>query len=211
MISEVAVEAIKVTAEYVKETGKEVAKKAKDVSVDITKRIDTANKITNPRPDKIDITKRAFVDGNIKNEVSGKEISNAVKDYFKELKKVSEFPKTIPKDILKTDTFERVPIDQVKELRRDFNPIKKSELIAEWEKLNKCSWPTYKEDVYRNGVKIREKGMKYDAHHIRPLFLGGKNVASNITPLDVNSHIDIHMPSGGCGKLAKMIEGVGRI
>ena len=211
MIGEVAAKAIEVTAEFAKETAKEVGKKAKDISVDITKRIDTSAKSANLRPDKIDITKRIPVVGNVGKELSGKEITNAVKDYMKDLKKVSEYAKTIPKDIFKDEKIERVSFEEVKELRKEFNkPQVKESLIAEWEKLNNCKWPTYKEDLTRNDVVIREKGMRYDAHHIRPLSIGGKNIASNITPLDRNSHIDIHMSSGSCGKLAKIIEGVGR-
>ena len=210
MIGEVAAKAIEVTAEFAKETAKEIGKKAKDISVDITKRIDTSAKNVNAKPEKIDISKRIPVVENTKNEIPGKEISNAVKDYIKELKKVSEYAKTIPKDIFKADTFERVPIEKVKELREEFKYNKPS-LIEQWEKINNCKWPTYKEDVFRNGIKIREKGQPYDAHHIKPLYLGGKNIAGNITPLDVNRHIDIHMPTGSCGKLAKIVEGVGRI
>ena len=65
-----------------------------------------------------------------------------------------------------------------------------------------------RQDVYNeNGVRIRKAGDNYDAHHIQPLKLGGENVASNITPMDLFKHSEIHSGSGSCTKLLESVEG----
>ena len=55
---------------------------------------------------------------------------------------------------------------------------------------------------------IRKAGGDYDAHHIQPLGMGGKNEASNITPLHANEHYDkqgVHAPDSPYSKLDKML------
>ena len=67
-------------------------------------------------------------------------------------------------------------------------------------------WPTYNEDVYdEKGRLRRRKGDKYDAHHIQPLELGGENDVSNITPLDILKHEEIHADGKPLDTLKKEI------
>ena len=54
---------------------------------------------------------------------------------------------------------------------------------------------------------IRKVGDFLDAHHVQPLELGGKNEASNITPLDLNKHKDIHSKTGSCTRLVEKVVG----
>ena len=76
-------------------------------------------------------------------------------------------------------------------------------------------WPKYIEDVYiinSRGVlvKIREAGQDYDAHHIHPLSLGGKNEAGNITPLRADYHMDhlgVHSKGSPYDQLNKLLGG----
>lgn len=76
-------------------------------------------------------------------------------------------------------------------------------------------WPKYTEDVYITNVrgaqvKIREAGQDYDAHHIHPLGLGGKNEASNLTPLRADVHFDhrgVHQEGSPYDQLNKMLGG----
>ena len=59
-----------------------------------------------------------------------------------------------------------------------------------------------------NGKMIRKAGGDYDAHHIQPLGMNGKNEASNITPLHANEHYDkqgVHAPDSPYSKLDKML------
>ena len=73
--------------------------------------------------------------------------------------------------------------------RLEFNR-NKNDIIRKWEEKNKQTWPTYTEDVYSaDGHLVRRKGDKYDAHHIHPLSLGGRNTAANMIPLHYNDHI----------------------
>ena len=66
---------------------------------------------------------------------------------------------------------------------------KKSELINEWEKLNDQVWPRYTEKVAtEKGKPLRQKGMRYDIHHVIPLGMGGANTSENITPIHVLNH-----------------------
>ena len=56
---------------------------------------------------------------------------------------------------------------------------------------------------------VKKKGWKYDAHHIQPLSMGGRNEASNITPLryDIhNDHKGVHAPDSPYDKLEKMLK-----
>ncbi len=131
---------------------------------------------------------------------------------MRHLKSKSEFADTIKSDALDISSFERVSPEQVKKLRTEFSNLDfKNDLRKEWEKRNNQEWPRYKEDVYnKNGIKVRKKGDYYDAHHIQPLSMGGQNVASNITPLDVLKHSEIHSTGGSCKKLVDKVAG-GRI
>ena len=99
------------------------------------------------------------------------------------------------------------PPEKVADKREEFDE-NKAKLRKEWEELNHQEWPKYKEDVVNDdGKVIRKAGDNYDAHHIQPLQLGGENVASNITPLDVNSHREVHSSTGSCKRLVENVKG----
>lgn len=130
-----------------------------------------------------------------------------VAKYYDDLKKNSEYPETIINDGL---PWIRLSPEEIAEKRTEFN-TNKERLIAEWEKLNGKEWPRYKEDVYVNGKIIRKAGDRYDAHHVKPLSFGGKNEASNLTPISAEKHFDkqgIHAPTSPYGLLEKMAKGV---
>lgn len=129
------------------------------------------------------------------------DIRDTVRDYIKDLKDKSEFSDTISEDAIDPSKLELRSPEEIVNKREEFEN-KKTELRKEWEKQNNRGWPTYKEDVVNsNGMVIRKAGDRYDIHHIQPLKLGGENVVSNITPLDYNSHKDIHSSSGSCKAL----------
>lgn len=188
----------KVSTETVKEVGKETVKKA----VDIGKRIDISKPATEMEASKVDISKRIAP----VSEIKGKDISETLKDYISDLKSKSEFPDTIKG--FDSSRLEMQSPEQVAKLREEFVDSR-TQLRNEWEELNHQEWPKYKEDVYNEaGVRIRKAGDCYDAHHIQPLQLGGKNEVSNITPLDLNKHQEIHSQNGSCTKLVDKIEEV---
>ena len=84
---------------------------------------------------------------------------------------------------------QKVEGDSLKEGRADFVK-EKDMLIQNWETLNGEAWPKYETDILNDeGHAIRKAGDNYDAHHIQPLSMGGRNTAENITPLHVNDHI----------------------
>ena len=123
------------------------------------------------------------------------EISELVDAYFNDLKEKSEIPETISDETLKD--IEKTPSQEVAVRREEFNTVK-SDLKKQWEEKNGMEWPKYDHDVYSsNGKLIRKAGQDYDAHHILPLSMGGKNEVSNITPLSAEVHYDkqgVHAP-----------------
>lgn len=140
-------------------------------------------------------------------DVQSKDIVQIVKDYIQDLKSKSDYPDTISDDAIDTSDLEVQPPDKVADKREEFVD-KKDQLRKEWEELNHQEWPKYKEDVVNaDGKVIRKAGDNYDAHHIKPLHLGGDNTASNITPLDVKSHKEIHSSSGSCNALVESVKG----
>lgn len=140
-------------------------------------------------------------------DISNKDISEVVNDYIKDLKSKSEFADTIPENTLNQTKLEIQTPEKVAEKREEFDE-NKAKLRKEWEEINHKEWPKYKEDVVNeDGVVIRKAGDNYDAHHIQPLQLGGENVASNITPLDVYSHREIHTVNGSCTALVDKVKG----
>ncbi len=140
-------------------------------------------------------------------EAQKKDITELVKDYIEDLKSKSECPETIPEDALDTDKLEiRLP-DKVAEMRDEFDD-KKADLRKEWENIHEREWPKYENDVTNGeGKVIRKAGDNYDAHHIHSLQTGGENVASNITPMDVNSHREIHSSGGSCTAVVDKVKG----
>ena len=58
--------------------------------------------------------------------------------------------------------------------------------------------------IGKNGKVVRHKGQRLEAHHIKPLSLGGENIGANITPMeykDHNDHRGIHSNEGSYKKL----------
>lgn len=144
---------------------------------------------------------------NQKNNIETRDISEITNNYIEDLKTKSDCPETIPSDILDSSKMELQNPEDVAKKREEFDD-KKAKLRAEWEKQNNMEWPKYKEDILNEDeVVIRKAGDYYDAHHIIPLKLGGENVASNITPLDMNSHKDIHSKNGSCKALVDSFKG----
>lgn len=139
-----------------------------------------------------------------------KRIEKIIDDYIKDLKNNSECPETIPDKSFEASGLKKETPEEIAEKRVDFDN-KKLQLKKDWEKVNGCSWPKYKENVYSsNGKLIRKAGSDYDAHHIQPLSMGGKNVASNITPLHADVHYDkqgVHASDSPCSKLNQMLRG----
>ena len=144
---------------------------------------------------------------NSKKDVHNKDISELAKEYIDDLKSKSDCPDTIPSDAIDATKLELQPPEKVADKREEFDD-NKAKLRKEWEELNHQEWPKYKEDVVNDdGKVIRKAGDNYDAHHIQPLQLGGENVASNITPLDVNSHREVHSSTGSCKRLVENVKG----
>lgn len=196
---EVAKETAKETAkEAAKETAKEVGKEAGKQSVDITKRVDISAKVNDSKATGVDITKR------IQPERMG--VKEIARDYIADLKAKSDFPDSITNSLDVSKLEKRTPEENAK-MREDFDK-NKAKLRSDWEKLNNKEWPRYTQPVYNEkGKMIRKIGDCLDAHHVQPLELGGKNEASNITPLDLNKHKDIHSKTGSCTKLVEKVVG----
>jgi hypothetical protein len=131
-------------------------------------------------------------------------------DYFKDLKEKSECPETIPDRPFEASDLEKQSPEKTAEMRDEFDD-KKAELKKQWEEENGRPWPKYDHDVYSaNGKLIRKAGSDYDAHHIQPLGMGGKNVVSNITPLSAEVHYDkqgVHAPDSPYSRLDKALGG----
>lgn len=156
--------------------------------------------------------------GNFEDNLGSEETDNPesdfeqiLEDYFKDLKEKSECPETIPdKPFDSTDLEKRTP-EKNAEMREEFDD-RKVQLKKEWEEANGRPWPKYKEEVYSsNGKLIRKAGNDYDAHHIQPLGMGGKNEAGNITPLHAEVHYDkqgLHTSDSPYSKLDQMLGGM---
>lgn len=210
MIGEVA-KAAETTAKVVAETAKEVGKETAKKAVDVTKRIDIT-KTADAGKNGIDITKRISPEGaRAGKEITQKDVSNLAKDYLNDLKNKSDFPDTLKDKMLDVNNLEKQPKEKVSELREDFEK-NRSKLRDEWAKQNNQEWPRYEHDVYSDdGKLLRRAGDRYDAHHIQPLELGGKNVAENITPMDISKHQEIHSLNGSCTKLVDGVKEVSRL
>lgn len=142
---------------------------------------------------------------------SKESLEKILNNYFNDLREKSDCPDTIPEEPFNTsDLIKRTP-EQNAEAREEFDD-KKASLKREWENRNGRPWPKYKHDVYSaNGKLIRRAGSDYDAHHIQPLGMGGKNEASNITPLHAEVHYDkqgIHAPDSPYSKLDSQLGGI---
>lgn len=194
--------------------------KAEPISgmVDIGKRIDVNRPINETQKNGVDIGKRiseqrfddkpSYNESDDEKDTEAKtDLSKKLKDYVDDLKQKAKFPEAINDDCIDQERLEVQSPDKVKELREEFDDIK-SELRNEWEKLNGQEWPRYTEqEIQELGITDRKAGDRYDAHHIQPLQLGGKNEASNITPLRVTEHRDIHSSGGSCKALVDSLVG----
>lgn len=141
---------------------------------------------------------------------SEEDLEKNADEYFDDLRSKSDYPETIQERPFETSELEKVSPEEVAEKRGEFDD-KKAELKKEWEEENGRPWPKYEHDVYSsNGKLIRKAGSDYDAHHIQPLGMGGKNEVSNITPLHAEVHYDkqgVHAPDSPYIKLDKMLGG----
>ena len=140
-------------------------------------------------------------------DVQKQEVSELVHNYIEDLKAKSECSDTISTDAIDPAKLELQSPEKTAEKREEFDD-NKAKLRKEWEEFNHREWPKYKEDVLNDeGKIIRKAGDNYDAHHIQPLQLGGENVAENITPLDVNSHKEVHSSTGTCKAMVDSVKG----
>lgn len=130
--------------------------------------------------------------------------------YFEDLKEKSDCPETIPERPFEASDLEKVPPEEKAKRREEFEDVK-GDLKKQWEQEHGRPWPKYDHDVRSAGGKIiRKAGDDYDAHHIQPLGMGGKNEAKNITPLDAEVHYDhqgVHAPDSPYGKLKNTLGG----
>ena len=139
------------------------------------------------------------------------DVEQILDDYFEDLKEKSDYPETIPDRPFEASDLEKRTPEENAEMRDEFDE-KKAELKKEWEEINGRPWPKYDNDVYSpSGKLIRKEGSDYDAHHIQPLGMGGKNEAGNITPLNAEVHYDkqgIHAPDSPYSRLDQKLGGM---
>lgn len=149
-------------------------------------------------------------DNSENNEASEKELEKLVDAYLNDLHDKSDCPETIPDKPFEASDLEKKTPEENAAAREEFND-KKAELKKEWEKKNGRPWPKYENDVYSStGKLIRRAGTDYDAHHIQPLSMGGKNEANNITPLHANVHYDrqgVHSTDSPYNKIEQNLGG----
>lgn len=135
-------------------------------------------------------------------------IEKNIEDYINDIKNHSEFPDTLDNVEIKPEEVKKISPEENAGMHEEFSD-KKAEMKRQWEEKNGIPWPKYEEDVYSaNGKLIRRKGDDYDAHHIQPLGLGGKNVPENITPMHASEHYDkqgVHAPNSPYDKLQNSV------
>lgn len=144
-------------------------------------------------------------------EFKDSELKEIWEEYIADMKDKSECPDTIPDKPFEAVDLKKIEAEENAEMRDVFDE-KKTQLKQEWEKANGRLWPKYEQDVYSPGGKlIRRAGDEYDAHHIQPLGMGGKNEVSNITPLHVNVHYDkqgVHASNSPYSRLDQKLGGI---
>ena len=127
--------------------------------------------------------------------------------YLKDLKEKADLPQTIPDNPFDSRDLQRRIPEENEKARKEFQ-AKKDSLILEWEKINGQKWPVYEKEVYNKyGEVIRKPGWKHDAHHIKPLSMGGANEAKNITPLHFEKHAEVHEKGSAYDKLLNELKG----
>lgn len=135
-------------------------------------------------------------------------IETNLNNYFSDLKNRSDCPDTIKDRPFESRDLKKLSPEETSAKRDEFDD-RKADLKKQWADEHGQPWPKYDNDVYSsNGKLIRKAGGDYDAHHIQPLGMGGKNEVSNITPLHANEHYDkqgVHSPDSPYSKLDKML------
>jgi hypothetical protein len=186
---------------------------------DLIKNADNNEDVDDTKLDDIKDLGKGEPHNNVKNNTeNARETDNAennlektVNEYFDDLRDKSECPETILERPFETSDLEKLSPEEVAERRAEFDD-KKAEMKKQWEAENGCPWPKYEHDVYSpNGKLIRKAGSDYDAHHIQPLGMGGKNEVSNITPLHAEMHYDrqgIHSPNSPYSKMDMILGGI---
>jgi hypothetical protein len=128
--------------------------------------------------------------------------------YLKEIEEVCGH-KLLPEQVQKLkehiDTYEytRLSPEESKQHRQQFNK-RKPQIIAEFEEHYGRKWKTYEEDMYnKHGKIVRQKGAKYDAHHIILSSWKGSNEWWNMIDLEHPAiHPDyIHRKGGACDRI----------
>lgn len=156
------------------------------------------------------IDENTVVEKNDGNEIKREDLADIIADYIADLKEKSEFPETISDWLIDPSDLRKISPEENAMMREEFSE-RKEQLKREWEILNGRPWPKYEHDVYSAlGKLIRKAGTDYDAHHIIPLGMGGKNVASNITPLHAEVHYDkqgVHAPNSPYSRMEKVLRG----
>lgn len=141
-----------------------------------------------------------------------KDLEQIVEEYVEDLKDKSECPETIPDRPFEVSDLEKLSPEETAKRREEFDDIK-GDLKKQWEEEHGRPWPKYDHDIKSaNDKVIRTAGRDYDAHHIQPLGMGGKNEAKNITPLNAEVHYDkqgVHSPDSPYDKMEKNIGGAG--
>ena len=152
----------------------------------------------------------SYYDSPFEEKLERSEIEETVDAYFDDLKEKSDCADTIPSKPFEVSDLRKISPEENEIMRDEFDDLK-SGLKKEWEEKNGRPWPKYEHDVYSaNGKLIRKAGSDYDAHHIQPLCLGGKNEVSNITPLRADVHYDrqgIHSMDSPYNKICNMVRG----
>ena len=202
-------------AKTVEVTGK-AAEKQPDNKFDPDKRVNfEQDKGDKKAEDKVfDPDKRIEVPGaeaNVTTEVVDKTelLEKNVDAYIKDVKAGAEYPETVKNINLDASQLKDVPENIYKERQAEFKKIK-PKLIKEWEEKHGKEWPRHKKDYYLNGKMIHKKGDLYDAHHIKPLCLGGENTVGNITPMGFKAHYDkhgIHATNTAFDSMCKLVKG----
>ncbi len=140
-----------------------------------------------------------------------KNIEEILDEYFTDLKEKSECPETLLEKTFDASDLKKRSPEENAVMREEFSE-KKVLLKKAWEEVNGRPWPKYEQDVFsENGKLIRKAGSDYDAHHIQPLGMGGRNEANNITPLNAEVHYDkqgVHSPDSPYSKLNQMLGGM---
>lgn len=146
-----------------------------------------------------------------RSEILEGDLKKTLNQYFSDLKAKSECSDTISNQPFSVSDLKKMAPEETAKMRDEFDD-KRTSLKREWAKENGREWPTYERDVYSaNGKLIRKAGSDYDAHHIQPLGMGGKNEVSNITPLNAEVHYDkqgIHAAGSPYSMLDQMLGGM---